>query len=239
MTAIPAIITLAKKLPADHLKEDTRDVIKLVMGLIATMAALVLGLLLASANSSHQTQSAELQEAAASIVELDSILARYGPEAGEPRHRLREAVAAPTGRLWPKTSVPPRGSAWAESLIEATAFYDSIASLSPRTEAQRFIQQRALAIGSSLRQMRALMLEQMGSSIPWPFLAVLIFWVSMLFLGFGLFTRINASVTVAFLIGALSVASSIFLTLEMNQPYRGLMAISDTPLRHAMAQIGQ
>ena len=81
------------------------------------------------------------------------------------------------------------------------------------------------------------MLEQMGSSIPWPFLAVLVFWVSMLFLGFGLFARLNTTVVVAFLIGALS--SSIFLILEMNQPYSGLMRISNAPLRNALAQIGR
>ena len=83
------------------------------------------------------------------------------------------------------------------------------------------------------------MLEQLGSSVPWPFLAVLVFWISMLFLGFGLFGRLNTTVVVAFLIGALSVSSSIFLILEMNQPYSGVMRISDAPLRNALAQIGQ
>jgi hypothetical protein len=130
-----------------------------------------------------------------------------------------------------------RGSA--ASLAKAGAFFESIARLSPNNDAQRFIQKRALEISASLRQRRALMLEQMGSSIPWPFLAVLAFWTSMLFLGFGLFARLNTTVVVAFLIGALSISSSIFLILEMNQPYSGLMRISDAPLRNALAQIGQ
>jgi amino acid transporter len=78
-------MVLRKKLPDDHLSDDSKDVIKLVMGLIATMAALVLGLLIASANSSYETQSGELQQLSATIVELDGILAQYGPEANEPR----------------------------------------------------------------------------------------------------------------------------------------------------------
>ena len=68
---------------------------------------------------------------------------------------------------------------------------------------------------------------------------MLVFWVSVLFLGFGLFARFNATVTVALLVGALSVAGAIFLILELSEPYHGLMRISDEPLRNAMAQIDQ
>ncbi|MGH6869663.1 MAG: hypothetical protein ACREDA_12505 [Methylocella sp.] len=82
------------------------------------------------------------------------------------------------------------------------------------------------------------MLEQISSSMPWPFLAVLVFWISMLFVGFGLFARANATVIVALLIGVLSVSSAIFLILELNHPYLGLMRISGAPLRNALAQIG-
>ncbi|MGI8570730.1 MAG: hypothetical protein ACR2KT_17630 [Methylocella sp.] len=109
----------------------------------------------------------------------------------------------------------------------------------PNTEAQRFIQKRALEISGAIRQTRALMLEQINSSIPWPFLTVLVFWISMLFVGFGLFARANATVIVALLIGALSVSSAIFLILELNHPYLGLIRISGAPLRNALAQIGQ
>jgi hypothetical protein len=115
----------------------------------------------------------------------------------------------------------------------------SIAKLSPTTDTQRFIQKRALEIGGELRHTRALMLEQANSSIAWPFLAVLVYWISMLFVGFGLFARTNATVILALVIEALSVSSAIFLILELNRPYLGLMHISDAPLRNALAQIGR
>lgn len=83
------------------------------------------------------------------------------------------------------------------------------------------------------------MLEQINSSIPWPFLSVLVFWISVLFAGFGLFARANATVIVAFLIGALSVSSAIFLILELDRPYSGVMRISGVPLQNALAEIGQ
>ncbi|MGH6811733.1 MAG: DUF4239 domain-containing protein [Methylocella sp.] len=232
-------MVLRKKLPDDHLNEDSKDVIKLVMGLIATMAALVLGLLIASANSSYETQSGELQQVSAAIVELDGILARYGPEASVPRHRLRVAVSAAVDKIWSKEGLRLGQLAPAAIHAEAVGFYDSIAKLSPNTEAQRFMQKRALEIGAVIRRTRALMLEQSNSSIPWPFLDVLVFWIAMLFVGFGLFARVNATVIVALLIGALSVSSAIFLILELNHPYLGLMRTSGTPLRNALAQIGE
>lgn len=201
------------------------------------MAALVLGLLIASANSSYQTQSDELQRASANIIELDGILAHYGPEASESRQRLAATVSAAAETIWPKGAIVPTKPV--VSPDKGSAFFESVTRLSPTTDAQRFIQKRALEIAASLRQSRALMLEQIGSAMPWPFLAVLAVWISTLFLGFGLFARTNATVIVAFLIGSLSVSSSIFLILEMNQPYRGLMRLSGEPLRNALAQIGQ
>jgi hypothetical protein len=99
------------------------------------------------------------------------------------------------------------------------------------------MQSRAVQESESIGRSRLLM--QLGSSISWPFLTVLVFWICMLFLGFGLFARFNATVAVALLVGALSVAGAIFLILELNDPYRGLMQISDAPLRNAMAQMDQ
>ncbi len=230
-------MALRKRLPDDHLTENSKDVIQLIMGLVATMAALVLGLLIASANSSYQTESDEVQRASASIVELGSLLAHYGPEASESRQRLHEAVTAAAGKIWRTDASKPKKPGPGGVPPEASAFYESIARLAPGTEAQRFIQKRALEIGSSLRQTRALLAEQMGSSLPWPFLTVLVVWISMLFLGFGLFARANTTVIAAFLTGALSVSSAIFLILELNEPFGGLMAISDAPFRNALATI--
>jgi hypothetical protein len=226
-------MVLHKKLSDDHLSEDSKDVIKLVMGLIATMAALVLGLLIASANSSYETQSSELQQVSAAIVELDGILAQYGSEANDSRHRLRVAVLAAANKIWSKDGVQFDKLTPVANHPEAAAFYESIAKLSPTTDTQRFIQKRAPEISGELRHARALMLEQANSSIAWPFLAVLVYWISMLFVGFGLFARTNAAVILALVIGALSVSRAIFLILELNRPYLGLMHISDAPLRNA------
>src|SRR3982751_6391569 len=119
-------LVLHVKLPDHHLDGDSKDVVKLVMGLIATMAALVLGLLIASAKNSYDTQQTEMQHLAANIVQLDRILVHYGPETEDARGLLRQNVATVIQRIWPEAGtanlepLPARGG--------ADAFYDQINS---------------------------------------------------------------------------------------------------------------
>jgi Na+/H+ antiporter NhaC len=227
------------KLPDNHLDSDSRDVVKLVMGLIATMSALVLSLLIASASSSYNQQSGELQALSAEVILLDRTLELYGPGAKLARDGLRDVVRQTHDRIWSPDGIRPEDLNSTETRNAVRANIGQLERLSPETNLERMMQSRALEETESIARSRLRMFEQLGSSISWPFLAVLVFWISMLFLGFGLFARINATVTVALLVGALSVAGAIFLILELNEPYRGIMRISDAPLRNAMAQIDQ
>jgi len=227
------------RLPEHHREGDSREVIKLVLGLIATIAALVLGLLIASAHSSYDTQESEVRQLAVHIVVLDRILAHYGPETTDARHLLRQIVEADVGRIWPNERVESTGQPTQEARQRADAIYDLLAGLSPKTEAQRFTQGRSLQLLSDMANTRRLLAEQAGGSLSWPFLVVLVFWLVVLFLGFGLFARLNATVLAAFFVGAVSVGGAIFLILEMNRPYTGVMQISSAPIRNALGQIGQ
>ncbi len=235
--AAMAGMVLHRKLPDHHLDGDSKDVVKLVMGLIATMAALVLGLLIASAKSSYDTQTTELQQVSAGLVQLDRTLELYGPETREVRDSLKRSVAASLERVWPADESQPANLAPSLNRGQADALYAKLQSLAPTTEAQRHAQNSAMQLGAGLAQTRILMFEQLGGSVSWPLLGVLVFWLSVLFLGFGLFARFHITITVALIVGALSVAGAIFLILELSQPYQGLMRISDVPLRSALAQM--
>ena len=230
-------MVLHGRLPSHHLAAESRDVVKLVMGLIATMAALVLSLLIASANSSLDAQISELKTASANIVLLDRTLEAYGPGAKTARDSLRDLVRQTHTRIWAPEGLRMENLNSKETQKSADSCFWRIVNLSPKTDLQRAMKSRAIEHLESIARSRLLMLEQLGGSISWPFLAVLIFWVSVLFLGFGLFVRFNVTVIVAFAVGALSVAAAIFLILELNDPYRGLMRISDKPVLDAIAQI--
>ncbi|MGA9564800.1 MAG: hypothetical protein WBS19_04675 [Candidatus Korobacteraceae bacterium] len=233
-------LVLQARLPEHHRTDNSKDVVKLVMGLIATISALVLGLLISSAKSSYDAQKAEVQQLGIHLFQLDHILVRFGPDATEARQQLRRIVSTDIAHTW---NAQPGLVLEVHQLrppqTEGEELFDRIASLPARTEAQRLNQGRALQLLTGLWETHRLLNEQATDSLSWPLLVVLVFWLMFLFVGFGIFARFNATVALALLIGALSVAGAVFLILEMNQPYRGIMQISSAPLRDALEELAQ
>jgi len=224
-------------LPEDHLAPDTKDVVKLGVALIATMAALVLGLLIASAKGTYDTRRSQLLQVAADIIILDRILANYGAETRDARAMLQRSVAAAIQQFWPVDGARPATIDRRASSVEA--LYDNIQQLSPHTEIERSLQSRALAMALDLGRTRVLLFEQLGSSIPVPFLVVLVFWLGVIFASFGLFAPRNGTVFGALFVCALSVSGAIFLILELDRSFEGLLQVSSVPLRSALAQLGK
>jgi hypothetical protein len=223
-------------LPDDHLSSDSKDAVRLAMGLVATTAALVLGLLIASAKGFYDSQNTEVTEAAARIVLLDRILAHYGPEAEGARAVLRSSMARWVDLNWQRDDS-------ARTRFEPTAagsevILDKIQELSPHNDMQRSLQSQALSLLIQLADTRWLLYTQKTSSVPTPLLAMLIFWLTLLFASFGLFVPFNVTVVVSLFASALAVCGAIFLILEMYQPYGGFIQVSDAPLRAALAQLG-
>jgi hypothetical protein len=226
-------IFLHAVLPQHHLSNESKDIVKLGMGLVGTMAALVLGLLVASAKGSYDTQSAELTQMSANIALLDRVLALYGPETKETRALLRGAVARVLDQMWSSASLSVPTAAGGEIL------YDKIQGLSPKNDTQRSLQGQALSMAMDLGKTRWLMYEQAITSISIPLLVVLVLWLAAIFVSFGLFAPFNATVVASLFVSALSVSGAIFLILEMYTPYAGLIQLSSAPLRAALAHLGQ
>ena len=230
-------VALRNLLPGHHLADTAKDVVRLGTGLIATMAALVLGLLIASANTSFQTQSGQVTRVTADLILLDQLLAQYGPETRPVRERLRSAVEPLIERIWREDRLSAATqSSFAASSEAETAFAD-IFALPAQTEAQRALKTRAIDVTNDIARTRLLLFEQGGDPIPTPFLAVLVFWLAMIFASFSLFSPLNSTLIVALFVFALSASGAIFLILELGQPFDGLMQISSEPLRHALAPL--
>jgi hypothetical protein len=228
---------LRSRLPAHELDGDSRDVVKLVMGLVATMAALVLGLLVASANTAHDRQNERLREFSANVILLDRTLALYGPEARTLRDGLRNVIRQTHDAVWSADGVRPENLNSATVQRAARANLQMVVALEPQTDTQRTLKARAFEQVDTVSRTRLQMFESRGGQIAWPFLAVLIFWISILFLGFGLLGPFNATLAVTQFLGALSVSGALFMILELNEPYGGLLRISDAPLSAAIDQL--
>ena len=229
-------IALRNLLPEQHLSSDSKDVVKLGMGLLATMAALVLGLLIASAKSAYDTQSSEVTQLAANVVLLDRVLAHYGPESKDARDILRRYVTRVLDQMWPRRY--PGSTSFDLTTAGGDDLFEKIQALSPQNEAQRSLRADARQITIDVGRTRSLLLAHSGSTIPTPFLVILTFWVTVIFASFGLFAPRNATVVATLLVCALSVSGAIYLILELDQPFLGFMQISSAPLLTALANLG-
>ncbi|MFL5338909.1 MAG: hypothetical protein ACJ8F7_01980 [Gemmataceae bacterium] len=223
-----------------HLSAESKDLIKLGMGLIATMTALVLGLLVASAKGTFDTQRNGLAQMSGNVIFLDRTLARYGPEASDAREMLRASVADMLQRTWPGEN-PEGGPAQAKTATEGRyeGLYDKIEELSPKNDTQRALQAQAIKTATDIGQARWVLFAQKGSSIPTPFLVVMVAWLALLFASFSLFAPPKPMVVVTLLICALAVSSAIFLILELDRPFDGMIQVPSAPLRAALTQLGR
>jgi hypothetical protein len=230
---IAAGMALRKRLPEGHLTGDSRDAIKLGAGLVATMTALLLSLLIASAKSFYDTQNAELIDMCAKTVVVDRMFALYGPETKPARtmllDRVNQMLLVIDGKTGPSTADSTSGE----------RIYESVQQLQPTSDFQRTLQSQALNIVVELAKTRWLMSAQLGSFVSLPLLVAVIFWLVLIFASFGLFAPFNRTVLVAFGLSALSVAGAIFLMLEMYSPFHGIVKLSSIPLHQTAERLGK
>jgi hypothetical protein len=223
-------------LPKDHLSDDSMNVVKMGMGLVATMTALVLGLLISSAKASFDALSSEMTGTSSKVILLDRTLANYGPDAKEARDRLRSVVAKVIDRIEQKNTEDLRQLA--APTQEVDALYDNIQALLPKDDRQRSLQAEALSILREIRQTRWLMYEQQSVSISMPMLIILVSWLTALFISFGLLAPANGTVITSLFVSALSVSGAILLILELYTPYHGLIKVGSATLHAAFTQLG-
>ena len=228
---------IRRLLPAQHVTAESKDVVRIGMGLVATTVALVLGLLVYSAKSFYDTQTAEVTQLAASVVLLDRVLAHYGPESAEVRAELQRTIRHHLDLMWPARASISTGTQPMTATSEAVL--DKIHELSPKTEKQRSLQSQALNLALQMGQTRLLMFTQRSVPVPKLLLVMLVFWLIALFMSFGLFAPSNFTVVVSLFVAAAAVCGAVFLMVEMYYPYGGLIQVSPAPLISALAQMGQ
>jgi len=227
---------LRRAFPGHHVRDDSRDVIKLATGLVGTMAALVLGLLVASAKGFYDAQTTEITQISANIVFLDRALNHYGPETKEAREALRNSAERILDQSWSKNSA---GTSRLEpTSLGGSILYDKIEALNPSDDLRRSIKSQALSMVVNIGQMRMLMYEQGTLSISKPLLIIMVFWLTVTFVIWGLLAPPNGTFIAVMLASALSASGAILLILEMYSPYEGIIRVSDAPLRAAIAHLG-
>jgi hypothetical protein len=230
---------LRRLLPDHHLGNDSKDTVKLGAGMIATLSALILGLLVSSAKGTFDTMGSEITLAASKIVLLDRALANYGPATKDAREQLRRSTAAGIEMVWPGEKTLVSGMTAFERAKGMELVQAKLGELTPVTDAQRLMLAQAQQLGSELLQFRWLLIEQTQNALPVPFLVMLVFWLTMLHMSFGLFAPLNATVLMVLFLCSISVSGAIFLILEMNHPLSGFIKVSSAPMLKALEHLGQ
>jgi hypothetical protein len=217
--------------------DKAKDTVKLAIGLVSTMTALVLGLVTASAKTSYDQMDSAVKQASINLLALDRALARYGPEAKDIRAQLKVVVESRIETIWPGGASQSPGTARPANSVPSTVegLVDSIRGLGPGSELQSALKARAVELAEDGLQLRWLAMASAETDVPAAFLVIVIFWLTVIFTSFGFYAPRNLAATTALVVSSLSVACALFLVLELGSPFSGVISVSDQPLLRAQA----
>jgi hypothetical protein len=231
-------IFTARALPGHHLSSESATAVKLAAAIVVSLTSLVLALMLSSANSSFSVNAAIVKKLGSDFIHLDHMLRTYGPEASETRANLRAYATKKNEELFPASSTAPADNRETADLLDT--LLQSILALSPSEKRQAPLIAQALSITTNIYAERWLLWESPGTNVPVQFLFVLIFWLFLIFLSFGVFAPVNATVIISFFLSALAVTGAILMILELGDPmHHSWLQVSSEPMRRALAEIGR
>jgi hypothetical protein len=240
MVAGYAGLALQTRLTPEHKTGETKGVVGQVSGLVSLLLALVLGTLIGVSFAYYSTQKTNLENFSAQILRLDQALGQFGPETKPMRDTLKEGIEKAYQAIWGGGNIDPALLTVEPALARAQAISDYLATLQPKTEAQKAALSTANTYASMVEQSRLLISLQIASGpVSWVLIAILVFWTAALFFGIGLYAESNAMVVAALSFGALSIAFAVFLILELGMPYTGLFKVSPAALEQTIQFINK
>ena len=228
--------TINRFIPHEKLSAETRDSMKLAVGWVATMSALILGLLVNSAKMNFDMQRNTVIQLSAKITMLDRVLGLYGPETNDARTQVRTATERFVNNLWPQDS-SARADFTPDKQV-GSEIYIAIQSLAPRDDTQKALKTNALTLATQIAELRALLVAQSGAYISRALLIVLVTWLVVIFLSFSVLAPRNAIAMTTLIISVFSISGAMFLIIELDNPFAGLIRISSDPLLRALATMG-
>jgi uncharacterized protein DUF4239 len=228
-------VFLRHTLPKRYFNKNTTDTVKLCAGVIATLAALTLGLLIASAKASYDARVTQIRQIAANLILSDRLLTLYGEEGKDARSTLRVMVPLVTDQIWSENQM--KGPQSYHAVNASEEYVNRIYEMKPKNDFQRNIRERVLATALEMGRARLSLFSQLNSVLPPPLLVVLAIWFAVLFIAYTMYAEINVVSLIALLACAISVSAAMYLLYQMNNPFSGIMAIPKIDLVAMMPPI--
>ncbi|HUB44468.1 MAG TPA: hypothetical protein VMB73_05740 [Acetobacteraceae bacterium] len=236
------------RLPETYRTRETIETMQLVIGMLVTFAALVLGLLTASVKTSYDAAARDRHAYALQLTLLDSCLRDYGPATAPARDDLKSYTAAVIASTWPNEPAPSGigyPSTTGMPIIGASPVLGALMNrigqqirmLQPHTTVEINTAADCRATYGDVVRDRLVVIEDASASFSAPFFWMLVFWLMVIFLALGLAAPRNRLALVGILLCAISLSSAVFVIADLSRPYRGLMAISSHDMRVALERM--
>jgi hypothetical protein len=234
-------LALQRILPDESTTGGPRDMIGAVVGLLTLLSALTMGLLIWTAYAVYAGQNTAIQNLAAKVLHLDLALADYGPDALPVRKDLRDIVGKTVDEIWGEKASDADFAAtnFAAAVRNLRNREKALADLHPSTDAQKEARAIANSTVDAIGQARLQMSFALGSPVSYPLIMIVVGWGVFLFCGFGLMSKGHAMSLVAVIVGAIAVASAVYMILDLSSPYSGIFRASSAPLEQVLAVMGK
>lgn len=227
---------IRSKLSEQHQAPETKDTVRQAMALVSTMSALLLGLLVSAASGTYNDATKIVDDMSAKIVNLDSTLELYGPEAAQARADLRTATQDVVNHIWAAQGNLP--SRLGPRIKTGDQAYTSLMKLAPKDEMQTSLKAEALRNMYDAFAISSALYTKSTPSISPFLLAVVVGWLAIIFISYSVFAPRNAMSLAAMGLSALAVFGALVMIWELDRPFDGLMAVSSEPMRIAIAGVG-
>ena len=222
-----------RRVPQHNLTEETKSMVSVSMAVIATISALVLGLLLSNANSSFNAVQGQVNFISAEILRLDQLLRRYGSETKPAREKLRQYAERKRDALFPKNPADFHlGDQPTYELLQEVE--DLVLAIKPSNARDQWWLAQATTLASKIGDARFLLAQQAGQGTPIPVVLLLVLWLTLLFASFTLFAPSNIISTATLTLCALAIAGAVGMILDLERGFGGLVHVSPQPMNHAV-----
>jgi hypothetical protein len=236
LTAAFAGFWARQRLPPQHLSDESKNLVSVSMAVVATLSALVLGLLISNANNSFTAVGGQVTAMSAEILRLDQILGWYGPETADARGLLRHYAELKSVDLFPDNPADVRLNDQATYKV-LLQLEDTLSFLKPANARDQWLIGQATSLAGKIGDTRWLLAQQIGQGTPKEFVALLVFWLALLFASFGLVAPQNLLTAATLTLCAIAVAGAIGMVLELQEGFGGLIHVSPQPMRQAVSQL--
>ncbi len=225
-------LELQRALPESYTTGGAKDMTGAVVGLMTLLLALVLGLLIWTAFGVFSAQKASVQTLAVTNLKLDEAFQDYGPDAAEGHKIVRDGIKNTIAQIWGDSDADEEAVihkfGYARAYLKARIAY--LDTLQPASAQQTAAKAEAMQAAIGVGQLRTQMTLALVDPISYSLISIVVVWAGFLFCGYGLLSKRHPMSYVVLVVGAMGIASAIYLVADLISPYSGVFVVSPEPL---------